>query len=361
MNAVPAPIVASLAVFVALVIGGRWLVVNDTTIDRLINRALIWDVVGLLLYSGAQTSGRSDVAMRLFICCGTMAIAHVYGIARLLGGAPPDRAGVRQRRYNTVAVVVTSVLLIGSAFVALGMPDDPLRWWEQLSWLGSEVLIMLSGLLIARACVHELRFADATPKERLADTALLLLSAYWITAAAIAIVRIVFGELPGDFGLLWATLTFISLLLLAALITVPLVTAVLARTELDGTGRNCRRLRPLWRDLTTAVPEVVLRQGHSPEEQSASRLYRMTVEIWDALLHLRQYTPDPAADPEDVPGFALAMAQAAQAKTAGDLPRVVPAPGGVHADVRDRTTELRTLLELARAWPHARERTGTAR
>ncbi|WP_373862755.1 DUF6545 domain-containing protein [Nocardia amamiensis] len=49
---------------------------------------------------------------------------------------------------------------------------------------------------------------------------------------------------------------FLGLLIITLLTAIPLVIAVLARARWDQPGVHCRRLHPLWRDLTTAVPEV---------------------------------------------------------------------------------------------------------
>ncbi|MFD6463925.1 DUF6545 domain-containing protein, partial [Streptomyces roseolus] len=54
-------------------------------------------------------------------------------------------------------------------------------------------------------------------------------------------------------------------------------------------SRKIRRLQPLWRDLTGAIPGIVLHER--PDEAARYRLYRMVVEIRDALTQLRLDVP----------------------------------------------------------------------
>lgn len=55
--------------------------------------------------------------------------------------------------------------------------------------------------------------------------------------------------------------------------------------------RHLRRLRPLWRELTLAVPEVVLDEELRRRELRL-RLHRQVVEIRDAILALQPYADD---------------------------------------------------------------------
>ncbi|WP_433199776.1 DUF6545 domain-containing protein [Nocardia sp. CA-107356] len=75
----------------------------------------------------------------------------------------------------------------------------------------------------------------------------------------------------------------------------PLISTLLTHIGWDRTGRYCRRLRPMWADLTAAVPEIVLemRRDHNGRTDPAIRLHRMTVEIRDSLLHLERYSDSP--------------------------------------------------------------------
>ncbi|MBF6125134.1 hypothetical protein IU504_06350 [Nocardia brasiliensis] len=83
----------------------------------------------------------------------------------------------------------------------------------------------------------------------------------------------------------------------------------------------------------------------------------MTVEIGDALLHLKQFAPAAEAPQGDTIGaYALRIAEAAELKRCGAPAYAQPARGTIHPPADDRTMELRNLLALSREWPRARAR-----
>ncbi|WP_324194026.1 DUF6545 domain-containing protein, partial [Nocardia farcinica] len=93
------------------------------------------------------------------------------------------------------------------------------------------------------------------------------------------------------------------------------------------TSRYCRRLKPLWRDLTAAVPEIVLAlpQDRFGRVEPATRLHRMTAEIRDSLLQLKRYgAVDEPGQGADV--YARRVAAAIAAKNAGVAPQISTAP-----------------------------------
>ncbi|MFI9406416.1 MAB_1171c family putative transporter [Nocardia sp. NPDC052316] len=351
MSDIPLWIVVPTAVIGIAVVVGRWLLVNETTLDRRINSALSWYAGALALYGSATTQHLDGLAPQLFLVGGVMAGAHVYGFARTLANGDTVAAPLRQRRYNALAMMVAIAVLVGppTLFTAV--------------WFGCTLLSMVSGLLVALACVRELRTAESSTTENLAYWGLLVVVLYWELTGIITIWRVMHGSAPQNAGIAWIAAAGIAFAVLAALISVPLVLAIMALIGWDSSGRACRRLRPLWRDLTDAMPEVVLWQA--PEPESASRLYRMTVEIQDAALHLRPYLPDLSAGQAlrtqtSVADHALRLAFAVQIKAHGNTFGYVtdseryatPASG-------DRTSELRNLLDLAREWPKARARAAT--
>lgn len=342
MNSLPVAPVVVIIGFVAAITIGRWFLVDETLSDRLINRALAWDLVGLLVFICVGRLGRSHLALDLFTIFGALAVANVFGFARLLDGGDTRTAIRRQRIYDRIAVVAGGVVLVGIVVA-------PQRDWGLTVWSLTSVPTALSGMLMTRACVRELRTGGITAKERLTYGALLIVAGYAASATVVALVRMVTGTRPDEQGLIWAIGTYATLVLLAGLIGIPLWNAVLVRAELDRAGRCCRRLRPLWRALTDAVPEVVLAR---PSSGSTSRLYRMTVEIRDALVQLRPYAPDAEAH-TDIREYARCIAQAVQTKAAGGSP-VTASGRATPVDLRDRTDELRYLLALAAEWPKAR-------
>ncbi|MFX0580633.1 DUF6545 domain-containing protein [Nocardia nepalensis] len=354
MNSVPPVVAVSTFVFVSVITAARWFLLDEVTMDRLVNRALGWNLIGLLLAGPAFALGEAALGHQLFLSGGLIAVAYLYGLARLLDGAPAAGAAHRQRRYNAVAASVSGVVLFGAVAQALGLSVTGGLRWDAAIWAGSYLPILVASVLIARACVRELRLPGDTVTERLAYSALLAVACFWVVSACVALVRAAIGVSPEQPGKALAVVAFVNFAVIAVLISFPLVDVVLVRAQLDRAGRACRSLRPLWRDLTAAVPEVVLREGHVRDGGSALRLYRMTVEIWDALLHLKQYRAD-APFHGDAGERALAIAYAAQAKTRGGVPEPVRHTGtAVVVGARDRSDELRYLLDLAAEWPKAR-------
>ncbi|MEU2257155.1 MAB_1171c family putative transporter [Nocardia xishanensis] len=354
MSTLPPAGVGMVAVFIAAIVVGRWFLVNELLIDRLLNAALSWDLAAIVLYEIVSVLGVRDLAERLFLGIGAMTLAYVYGFARLLDGMDADVLRSRQRRYNGVGLAAGTAIMLGPAVVdllgwPLGSPADQSR----VIWTAGSFVGIGCGALIAKACVRELRTPDPTTRERWAYSALLVFGLYCCVASGIGVFRIIAGMSSIEPGLPWAVATFAMLAVVTALIAIPLINAVLVRTGLDRNGRACRQLRPLWRDLTAAVPEIVLLPDDSRPGEPMSRLYRMTVEIQDALLHLRPYEPEPSGEPSTA-DYARRIAHAARAKASGEPPRTrggAPASAVQALGVDDRAAGLRDLLRLAKAWP----------
>ncbi|TQM28795.1 DUF6545 domain-containing protein [Nocardia bhagyanarayanae] len=341
MTSTSTSILVPILVVTTAIIGARWVLLRDTMIDRLLNRALTWSVGGVLAYGGAVWLGFSDFAPLMFITSGLLAMANVYALARLLDSGDTENAPRRLRTYHVVAVAASGVALVAVSPIGGALSIDRIVDWPAVLWVGSDVMIAASVVLIARACVRELRGFVGTVQERLTYTSLLLLACTSGVLTVVAVVDIVAGRPPAEPSAGGGIGAFVCLLLYAVLLAVPLVTVVLERLGLDSAGRDCRRLRPMWLDLTTAVPGVVLGQ-QLPQADSIARRYRMMVEISDALLHLGKQGPD--------------SARAATEKLA-TLRSVLPATdmgSGFTPGEGQGAVELRMLLELAREWPALR-------
>ncbi|MFE7744922.1 MAB_1171c family putative transporter [Nocardia sp. NPDC057455] len=350
MNAVPTPVLLSVVVFVALMTTGRWLLVDETATDRLINRTFSWNLVGLLLYEVAVALHRPDLGPRVYLCGGLMALASFYGLARLLDGAETAAVHRRQRRYDATAVAVAVSLIVATPILQWAWRID----YVEVVWTLSALPGGVCALLFGRACVRELRSGGVSVREKLIFAMLLAFAIYWLISMTIMIVRALAGTPPSEPGKMWAVAAVLMFSAITLLTMIPLVAALLARAGWDRAGRACRRLRPLWRDLTAVVPEVVLTEDLSAPREATSQLYRMTVEIWDALLHLKPYAPgSPAGIDTDARRYALQVALAVRAKRGGSTPASGVAAGAAQAEARNRTAEFRFLLELARAWPEA--------
>ncbi|WP_039795497.1 MAB_1171c family putative transporter [Nocardia araoensis] len=355
MDSVPAWIIFPVIAAIAAITAGRWFLVADTITDRMINRAWAWNLCGLVLFVAAAAAGWPELGQRLFLCCGLMTTAVVLLLAQLAAGADPDAMPRRQRIYSGVAAMSSMVTLLLSPFTRSVLHVG----LDEVVWTLSELPMVASGYLLAQASFRELRTAARTTKEKLTYSVLLFLAVYWAVAAALTVARAVQGVPPSHPGNILAVSSFLCVLTIATLTAIPLFTAISARAGLDRASRRCRRLRPLWCDLTAAVPEVVLSQADGWDNGAASRLYRMTVEIQDALLHLKPYMPSAEQGPETASGpgvgdYARQIAWAVRSRTAGLSPvaqtgRLAAVMGGAH----DRANGLRQLLELAREWPKA--------
>lgn len=126
--------------------------------------------------------------------------------------------------------------------------------------------------------------------------------------------------------------------------------------------RHLRQLQPLWRDLTSSTPDIVLNTKllWGPR----LRLHRCVIEIRDAGLALVPYTSDTIRtaaqdiaraagfDPESSPtAEALRMRAAREAKASGCPPTGdPPEPGTKGIDDLDFNTEVDRLLQLARVY-----------
>ncbi|BDT94246.1 hypothetical protein IFM12275_42220 [Nocardia sputorum] len=354
MYLVPAWLVITVIVFVALMTIGRWLFVNETSSDRLINRTWSWTVAAVSVYAVVPALGHPYFARCLYLGLDLIALASFYGLARLLDGADSAAAPARQRRYDATAVVAAVCLVCGAPVAYRLLRID----YTEIVWTLSAVPASFAGLLFGRACVRELRVAGSAAREKITYALLLMFSIHWSVSWSFMLCRSLAGTPPSEPGTVAAVSSFLMLSVVTLLTAIPLCTVLLARAAWDRTGRRCRRLRPLWRELTAAVPEVVLLCVPSAPREPASQLYRMTVEIWDALLHLKQYAPNglgsPGATEDQVRAYALRVASAVRAKRDGSAPM----PGFPARDVgqegkRDRAEDLAFLIRLAREWPKA--------
>ncbi|GAB2669374.1 DUF6545 domain-containing protein [Nocardia goodfellowii] len=347
----PIPLALLLIAVASVITLGRWFLVADQLIDRLFNWALGWEVLGLTVFVCVGRLGGPELAEYLFLAFGPLTIANVYGMARLLGGADPGVAAGRQRRYNRFGAVAAVLILFGAV---TGWTD-----FAEWVWAACNLVTIAAGPLVMRACVRELR-AGPGWRERWAYVALLVVSIYLGVGSATVAVRAAMGLPTAVSGVGYAIVSYLVLVLLCLLIAIPLVLALIRRAGWDRDSRRCRRLYPLWSDLTAVVPEVVLAQDVSYTGDPALRLYRITVEIRDALLRLKLYGAEDAPQPgTDIDGYARWIALAARARSCGLPPHGVADTGALNAHA-DRSAELRTLFALAAAWPAAKVAIGAA-
>lgn len=363
-----------------MVLAGRCWLLRDSIVDGLVNRALAAAVFEHLLREAwferslawllpGDAGDVVHLAQQLSLGATVLAVSYIYGIAKLWAGADPAHTWRRQRRYHLVTITVTAVILIAGtpARRADQLIDQALGWPAVVVWVAFSLPLGATALLVGRASVRELRAAgDATWQERALYT-VVLCTAVGLAAVAViypfeAIGDVLTGRPSFDPQMRWKAWSgfLLSAVGAPAAVTVPLISTLLTRYGWDRAGRYCRRLRPMWADLTAAVPEIVLEMRDRTDP--AIRLHRMTVEIRDSLLHLERYSAgpdDPAATSADPHIHARRVAEAIAAKAAGHPPNKSRSTSRhqVQPGARDLTAELRRLLALAEAWPGIRNLT----
>ncbi|MEV0297359.1 MAB_1171c family putative transporter [Nocardia sp. NPDC050710] len=343
----------------------RLVIVRDTVIDQLINRLLMWFIVALLAYRCTFTP---SLANQLALGSIVMMSAHLYTIARAV--APDADMGTvlrRQRALSLAAVVAAALILIaGTPARNEGRPVEFTASWEGFV-IGTLFAIPLTigTVAIYMTFVREVLFGDLSIGPRVVGYCIgLALNYAWITEV-VGITQSFTGwpALGPQLPRIESAITLCGAVV-AIVCAVPLVIRVISSAGLDRTGRHCRRLQPLWRDLTAAVPEIVLADESGAVDPDA-RLLRMTVEIRDAVLHLTPYfRVVPAAPGRSgvvqaesgrwMAEYALQLAHAAKARQDGASPTESGKLSKSLTLARDFDTDLEQLLSLARAWPTAR-------
>ncbi|MBF6466824.1 hypothetical protein IU427_16780 [Nocardia beijingensis] len=364
MSSVPGMIAWPALGFVAVVGAGRLALLRDTMVDRLVNRLFVWGVLSLLLYRCTMTPGIASLTHQLALGCTVMSSMCLQGIVRVWA-FDADPAAVRRRHQVSCAIAAgctAAILLAGTPARQEGRLVDLTPDVEGLVvWSAFCLPLLVNVSLLAAMCLRELRSRDVGLAVKVVSGGMIWAATLFAANLVLSMVQVISGRPGLGTQVLRIEATVIICLTLdAALVAIPLVRALLATVELDRSGRSCRRLRPLWRDLTAAVPEIVLRPAADEREDAKVRLLRMTVEIQDALLQLGRYAPaaaEPVGSGCPLTDYARRVACAAAARRSGS------APGGRTAvrlpvPAADFDAGLRQLLDLARVWPAARAAAG---
>ncbi|MFR9772992.1 MAB_1171c family putative transporter [Nocardia sp. SC052] len=366
---------------IALALIGRWWLLPDSVVDRLVNRALAaallehllresWFEQSLTRLLPGDNSDVVNIARQLSLGATVLAVSNIYGIAKLWAGADPAHTWHRQRRYYLLTLTATVVILIAGtpARRADQLIDQALGWPAVVIWIAFSLPLGATAVLVSRASVREMRAAGDSPWQERALYTVVLCTAVGMGIVAVAypidsLVSVLTGQPPFDPEMRWKAWCgfLLSAVGAPAVVTVPLISALVSHVGWDRTSRYRRRLQPMWADLTAAVPEIVMetRRDLDGRTDPAIRLHRMTVEIRDSLLHLKRYSDCPddlAATGGDPHIYARRVAEAIATKAAGHAPRAsrLTPRHQIQPGARDLTAELRQLLALAEAWPHVR-------
>lgn len=125
---------------------------------------------------------------------------------------------------------------------------------------------------------------------RLFGTGILLASLLWVLKLGYL------GTRSTVFAPLFSPVTGAEALFIASGVALPFLIQMRA---LLGYRRSHRSLAPLWRDLITAAPDVVLSPGNRLRAAAVPiqlRLYRRVIEIRDAMIVLRSYVAEATAE-----------------------------------------------------------------
>jgi hypothetical protein len=346
--------------YVGVITAGRLMVLRDMIFDQLINRMLLWSIAALLCYRCTSTPSITSLPTALALGCVVMTTMYLYVMARyIMAETEPAVLLRRRRRCGLVAALATVVMMLaGMAAQDNGRPVDlGVHGPAAIFGFAYAAPLAVNMVVFMRAGIRELRIGDLSAEMRFVCWLLGISGSFVLVSQALSVAQLLTGRPDLGPHLPRGELDFVLCLVLdVSLLAIPLLSTLLALTGWDRDGRICRRLRPLWRDLTAAVPEIVLpadaRRGADP----ATRLFRMTVEIRDALLHLGSHLPpEPHGASEsdwEITDYAHRLAHAARARKAG-APTVAGSAPRLPVVAHDFDAELQHLLGLARVWPQA--------
>ncbi|MEU9116358.1 MAB_1171c family putative transporter [Streptomyces sp. NPDC048483] len=192
---------------------------------------------------------------------------------------------------------------------------------------------------------------------RLFGTGMFLADLLWVLKLAYLHTR------STAFAPLFSPVTGIEALFMAVGVALPLLAQVRDRWR---DGSSYRSLAPLWLDLTTATPDVILGPGQRLQGMVIPlqlRLYRRVIEIRDAMIVLRNYVTPSALDLAhqhitnhavplhlgDAHITACWLTAALQAKETGMVPQPQTANLAGPSTI-DLTNEIDHLLQVAEAY-----------
>ncbi|EOM75954.1 hypothetical protein DW322_07745 [Rhodococcus rhodnii] len=320
--------------------------------------------------------------------------ALVFGAVSLLlskrtfGSALEDVVGPAQRSNLSNSLTLFAVGFILVLVVVWRHGDDAPRWIESVAVGGVAVfcmaLFVISADLPENTPIHEGSDAASAAYLSFYSVPLLVLAFYgaWVAATAsrrgefvgtrrwtvaavfgfavllgvgtVAVLAAAFHELVSGSDAVAAVQTDAGpdyrVLVVAAGAAIAISPVVRGGARRWAARRHMRRLRPMWRDLTSVAPEVVLRLRRR-DRVSVDALYalhRMCVEIRDAVTVVGGHLPDGRL-PEGPAEQARVLAAAVRAHARGEEPVHTADLSGY--DVLSPEAELHLLVAIADHWP----------
>jgi hypothetical protein len=218
----------------------------------------------------------------------------------------PARVKTAYRRWYIVGVAIGPALLVLSHEArSQGLNVVEGGGWQYGAYFLLYCSVPVGFCLYVAMHLQKLRARAASWRERLA----LLMIVVFTVGGAINLSVLAAGAVMASTGVENAFTEetavrasgelIVVFLAVAAISAVPSTTGKVAGSlRLDGASRLDRRLLPLWRDLTSVTPEVVLPLSllEQLKQRSVERLYRRTTEIHDSVRLIERALTDDDVD-----------------------------------------------------------------
>ncbi|SHR49239.1 DUF6545 domain-containing protein [Mycobacteroides abscessus] len=382
-SSVPGWLAWPLVVAMAAVIAVRYRWFNTTLYDTYFNNTLLLMLIAQLLRERVAedlldrnrllsiTAAQHLSLLLVFFMAG-----EFMGFITRWSGLSPEQTRARHRYHRLAATVLAAAFFAVTTRARIhGQLLEVSGGWDNvIAWGLYAVLPVALAMQIISMCMREIRRPDAKQRERIvAGSAIPIAVAIGITTT-VAMFLELFEELGWAHTLDYRLTThayifFWEAIGTAAVAAIPIVLAVVAYLGWDSTSRMWCRLQRIRSDMLTAVSDAGFEIAFNScgRRKTALELHQTTVQIRDAILRLRPYSPGlggtesaaflreysvpPKQNAEAV--AALQLAAAVRAKEGG----VGPSTEATEI-VRSRSTtldeETRELLALSRWWPRAR-------
>ncbi|WP_072814626.1 MAB_1171c family putative transporter [Rhodococcus zopfii] len=366
------PMLVTLAVIVIL----RVLFLHTLVDKRLSTMLAFWVFVGLLRDPHVQNLLAvhlvdPSVIRQATHMCAMLASAAMIGAVTIWAAPDHDNDGfiTKTRRRDRQPLIYCAVFLAGLALFPLSAPArvagqtlEEHGTWHVVAYM----TIYSAPTIVAVTCLAALAWETA----RAAGTRVLQIGAglaVFISAVSAfdGITRIINSFLvaahQNNAFTEWRSESNDILFLpevtaIAIVLATPLAHRLAAKLGIDGASRRIRRLEPMWRDLTEAMPTVVL---HPRPTDVDAIVDRLEIEIWDTIVRLRPYLR-PDLTPHDLPDLAQvsrhSRADVIRALAVHEAIDTYRAQQGTRPIARlDDHTESIDIDRLARAWATARD------
>lgn len=383
-DTVPAAIAWPLIVFIAVVIAIRFRWVANSLYDTYFNNTLVWMLVTVLLRQRATEhllaqAGLLSIttAQELSMVGMVGASMEFMGFVSMWSSRSPEHVRRRQRHYRTAAALLCVAFLVFATRARLhGQLLEVSGGWDGVAAVCAQSTMLVAlGIRVILMAASERRRPTAHRRERnLATIGVILGCAIAVSTLQAAVLEFTQQMRWTDtvdwrlfnhgFVFFWVTVAA------TCFAGVPVALRAISHFGWDRASRDCRALAQLRLDMIAAVPDVAfdLANPSTGRRRTRLELHQTTVQIRDALLHLRHYFTD--LDPHELDDFcrrhavahdrradaalALNLAHAITTKACGAQP--IPLDNSEVFASRPTTLEEESteLVRISIWWPHAR-------